>query len=508
MTAPSRRAALASERGSAVVISIIVLALTFAVAALAVQQSISAQEHTRRDEHVKRAQAAADAGIDAAIFQLDKADLGGALQIDPLNPQDVATQTCISRVDAGAAGFDLVDLPAGASWCPAVSEDLGASSYEYRISRLSRVGSGSCGGGATLSLDREIVSAGTSDGVTRRVRARLQAPVSLFSGAAVQSASSDTPMTMSGTASVLGNVHANHDIAGTGGAPTIAGNATPGPDHTVSGIVPALSDNPACQRFSLPLVSQGDAPTINDNEGTPTGAGWTAGCVDHLTGLVPVPCDPPLLPATGGVDWDAAKRDLRIWGNAKLTLDGRTYSFCKLRIEGQGILVVPAGATPTRIFLDAPGSCAGVTDAGQVTIDGLGRITNCHQQTEPASLQLYALGSGSSTTTQTLAGGAPLAADLTATLCGANLPLVGVPMTVYAPRSLVSLGGSTALAGQVAADVVRMSGAAAVHPVDALANLNAFGSKPILPLYRPKEYVECTARRFSELPADAPDQGC
>jgi len=229
---------------------------------------------------------------------------------------------------------------------------------------------------------------------------------------------------------------------------------------------------------------------------------------DYTLNLLPVLCDPPLLPKTGGFDWDPDARTLRVWGNGVFRLPGDTYSLCSIRLEGQGLLVVPAGAANTRVFLDSPENCSGVTGAGQITSDGLSRIVNCHPQTRPESLQLYAVGSSSAATTQTLAGGGALSGSLVSALCGANIPLVGTPMIVYAPRSQVNLGGNASIAGQVAANVVQMSGAATVTSVNTVVNLNALGSKPVLPLYRPQNYVSCTSQTFAELPDGNPALGC
>ena len=110
--------------------------------------------------------------------------------------------------------------------------------------------------------------------------------------------------------------------------------------------------------------------------------------------------------------------------------------------------------------------CSGVSSAGQVSMDGTARIVNCHLQTQPQTLQLYAVGNATTATTQTFAGSSSLSATALATLCGVNLPVVGAPMVIYAPRSRVLLGGSAAFSGQVAGDTVEMSGAAAVEPVN------------------------------------------
>jgi hypothetical protein len=340
--------------------------------------------------------------------------------------------------------------------------------------------------------------------VIRRVKARMRAAVALLSGAAVQSGSATRALEMRDTARVLGNVHANGPIVALV-SNVIGGSATAGPGFGVSGgVIPAGSATPACQPFVLPQVDQGAARTTNDN-GT-----FADACVDPVT-LLGVPCK-PLLVKTGGVDWDPAARTLRVWGNGRAVLTGATYSFCSIRLEHQGVLQVSPARPVTRVFLDDPDQCrqggAPIPNAGQVTVDGQARILNCHLQTQPESLQLYAVGNAGMGTTQTLQGAGLVTGAVRAAACGANVPLVGEPLVLYAPRSKIELGGSTALAGQVAGDVVHMSGAAAVQPVNALINLGQLGANPVLPLYRPGDYVECTGRSLSSLPPNDPAQGC
>jgi hypothetical protein len=194
-------------------------------------------------------------------------------------------------------------------------------------------------------------------------------------------------------------------------------------------------------------------------------------------------------------------------GNAKVILTADTYNLCHVRMSGQSTLIVPATNPISRLFVDDPQGCSGVANAGTITMDGTSRIVNCHLSTDPGSFQLYALGSATASTTQTLAGGAPLSAAVMPTVCGAALPAGGTPMVLYAPRSTVVLRGSTALTGQVAGDVVRMNDMAAVQPVDNAINLNALGAGPVLPLYQPLDYVECSSVSLAEVLGN-PTQGC
>lgn len=511
---------LREEAGISIVAAVAALAVMALLGAVAVQEAVSALQRSDRDEATKTSLQAADAAVDAAIFQLNRLDTGGALNIDPLNPSGPLSQTCLATAGSSFAGADLPPTATpdanGRRWCPPVSETAGGTTWEYRVSNVARVAAGGCDGSGTLSLARDIVAVGRTRGTVRRIHARLRASLALLSGAAVQSASATQPMTMAGTARVLGDVQSNHAIQGSGGTPSIAGDAIPGPGdppRTVGGIAVTGTTTAACQRFSLPAIEPGDVRTSNDN------GNWTVDCVTAL--MVPTPCTQtttvtsPLgvvtgttTTTTGGVEWDAAARALRVWGNARLQLGGQRYSLCRLRLEGSATLQLPSSLSVARIFLDDPDECGSVSGAGQVVADGTSRIVNCHAATSPETLQLYALGDEDSTTTQTLAGGAPLSGALLAATCGVALSPGGTPMVLYAPSSRVELAGATEIAGQVAGDVVAMGGAAAVQPVAALVNLNALGAGPVLPLYQPDDYVECTAVGFEDLPENDPTRGC
>lgn len=504
---------LRGEDGFSLVPAIAMLALLIMLGGVAVQEAISALGATRKNELRKRALQTADAAVDSAVYALNRADLSGGINIDPLDPGSVLNQTCLVGFGT-AGGLDLTNLPTGTipdsdgrRWCPETTPETTpeGTTWTFRVSELARVGAEDCAGTGLLSLDREIVAvaeAGTEaeNKTVRRIRARLRASIALLSGAAVQSASTTAALQMSGSARVLGDIASNHDITGAG-TNVVTGSAVVPQGRTVSGVVPGGGALTACSKFVLPAVDPGDSATVNDN------AALSADCV--TAGMITTPCK-PLIVTTGGVtNTTIDKPTLRVWGNGRAVLSGATYSYCSIRLESQGSLVIKSTTPITRIFLRDPADCAGVPNAGQIVVDGSSRIINCHNSTQPETLQLYALGSETTATTQTLAG-AGLLTSSTATLaaCGTVPSLNGWPMVVYAPNSRVEIGGSTELAGQVAADTVYMSGGAAVQPVNALVNLDQLGAEPILPLYQAHDYVECVGKDFDELPPEDPSQGC
>jgi type II secretory pathway pseudopilin PulG len=511
---------LRGEGGFSLVPAIATLGLLIMLGGVAVQEAVQSLAGTRDNELRKRALQTADAAIDAAVYQLNRADLGGGLDIDPFDPGTVVNQTCLISTGT-VGGTDLGTMPGGIlpdaegrRWCPATTPEKSpeGATWSFRVSEVVRVGAEDCAGDGVLSLDREIVAVAKAGASVRRIRARLRSSVALLSGAAVQSASATAPLQMAGLARVLGDVASNHDIVGVA-ANVVQGNAIPGPGHAVSGVIPTGTSRSACSKFVLPEIEPGESATSNHN------AAMEKDCI--TAGIAATPCKPLLSPsATGGVNSptstsfansSSSKPVLHVWGNGRATLTGTTYSFCSIRLESQGTLLIRSSTPVTRIFLRDPDDCEGVPNAGQIVVDGSARIINCHGSANPESLQLYALGDDDRATTQTLAGAGLLSSIATATACGGDPGITGWPMVIYAPLSRVEIGGSTAIAGQVAGNTVSMSGSAVVQPVNALVNLNRLGARPVLPLYHPVDYVECTGRTFEQLAVESPNdpsQGC
>ncbi|MEA2127106.1 MAG: hypothetical protein QOI80_3888 [Solirubrobacteraceae bacterium] len=506
-----RRPRLAGEEGIALTVAICSLAMMITLGGIALNQAVASLRQSEHNTDMKRALQAADAAVDAAAFAVSRASIGDTVDIDPQHPESVLSQNCVVTVNS-VGGVDIDYLPldplatpdaGGNKWCPESSRAQlsGGATYSFRISQLLRLGDGACGTSSLVDLDRYVVGVGRSGGVVRRVRAHLRAAISLFSGAAVQSASTTAPLTMSGLAKILGSAQSNASITGSG-TNVIVGKATVGSSGTVTGVIPSGGSGTGCQNFVIPDVDQGDVRTVNDN------ASIVESCADTLT-LLTLPCKPPLLPKTGSAVYDPATRTLTVTGNGVGTLTGQNYSFCSIVVKGNGVLKVPATASRVRIFLDDPANCSGVPGAGTISVIESGRIVNCHLQTSPESLQVYAVGNSGLPTIQTFAAAGLLTSPLRSTLCGGSLAAVlGEPMTIIAPHSEVDLAGTTAISGQVAADQVKMSGSSSVNPINALVNLSRLGAAGILPLYKATDYIECTGLDFGDLPATSPGQGC
>jgi Tfp pilus assembly protein PilX len=151
------RRTLAAERGIALPIALSVLFIVAGLAAVAARAAINANHSSYRDSNVKRAIQAANAGVKAAVYQLNL--------MQPLPSE------CVLRATSGGT---LSVAKATTTWCPSQTEDLGGNaSYTFLVSQSTPLAYNSNG---QVITERSIVSTGTVNGFPRRVLVRVTAP--------------------------------------------------------------------------------------------------------------------------------------------------------------------------------------------------------------------------------------------------------------------------------------------------------------------------------------------
>lgn len=163
------RARMTGQRGFALPAALVVLTVTLMLAAAAGMAAMSATDTANRDVRVKRALAAAEAGLEAAQARTN------SLAIDLDNVLDL-NQQCVVSTD----GVLSLLIPTAGGWCNAVTEDLGTgSSYSYQVSPVTNLVPalppillGNWNG----ALSRKIVATGKADCPgTKCVQRRLYA---------------------------------------------------------------------------------------------------------------------------------------------------------------------------------------------------------------------------------------------------------------------------------------------------------------------------------------------
>lgn len=437
------------EEGFAVVVALGVLTICLLLGSAAVLSATAANDTSNRDRATKKAIQAADAGLQAAIFRMNR-----------LN---------VVRSALPCVGLDLSLLPLDAStgWCSPVGETLGdGESYSYAVSPVTQVS------GSQVTLDRTIVVTGTARGVTRRVAATASAlrGTPLFGPSTVVSLR-DLALANSariGAAGETANVRSNGSIS-LSNSSTVCGNVTPGPGRSVttvnsSSVCAGFSTAPASSPLVLPPVDQGNTATVNDNARI---------CAAD-------PCS-----RANSTTWNATTKRLSIANQQTVTLGGSVYSFCQLDLANRATLQIAprAAGTSVRIYIESPDSpaCAGST--GGITKVSNSQVVNPNP--DATQLQFYVVGSPTRATTVSFA-------NLTRS----------APMTIYAPTSTVSLANNAVFRGAIASLQLSMANNTQILPD---ASTSALETSTVLPIYRAGQYRECRPRAPV---ANDPKSGC
>jgi type II secretory pathway pseudopilin PulG len=440
------------ERGIALPLALAVLAVVMVLALAAAAAAVTASHQSFRDRNAKRAFQAAAGGVQTANYRTTLLQPG--------------LQQCVIKDPATG---DLGVGPVQANgWCAPQTESLDdGATYTQQVSAGTMV----VANGQQL-VQREIVSSGLVNGVTRRVDVRTSAattaPLFPVGYAAVSLAS----VSYGSTVTINGAVGSNGDINLINQA-TICGNATPGPGDQVTTaneghVCTGYSTQPATQPFTLDPVDQGQAATQNDNSRI-TSALAGVGGGDSCT-------------TCGKVGWNSSTRVLSLSGNSTLTLGGNTYSFCRLTLQNTAQLKIAVNAT-VRIYIDSPEHCGGTSGMGSVALANSSGILNLNS--DPTTLQLYMVGSPSIPTT----------------LDFANSFASTMLMGIYAPYSTVYLHNSVSITGAVAAASVPIENDSRITYDARVGNITGGG----IPVYHStRKWVECS----STPPDAAVNSGC
>jgi hypothetical protein len=449
-----------SEQGIAYPSALMMLMIIGSIAFAMTINSVAANNQAGRDRGVKRAVAAADAGVNVASYRMNK-----------LTPSALL---CVVRGVASQLLIEPLDID---GWCRTQTEELGdGASYSYRVS----AGTGLLQSGQSL-IQRKVVSTGcvlpgatshaqclANGGVRRRVSMTIGAPQGqLFPGKGVLSKET---LTVRNNGYLESDAVSNDDVVINNNA-EICGNVTygPAPDDIFSTGNNAVYNCPgtvatkALQDFLLNPVDANPARLNNDN--------LRIGNQDTVT---------------GSVSWNPVTKVLRVNNNSTLTLTGDTYSFCYLEISNNARLIIAsraAGRPPLRIYVDRPELCllAG-SNRGRVTVENNATIEN--QTADPSMLQLYVEGSTLTSTSVEIE----------------NNAAVDLHLAIYAPNSVFLLENNGEFRGAVAAKKVTIENNADFY-WDSRAGSITTGTSL---LYQRQSWTECTVKASGS----APDAGC
>jgi Tfp pilus assembly protein PilX len=424
-----------SQEGIALPVTIIILVICAALAALAASAAITGNHQSTRDRSVKRALGAADAGVDLAQYRINKL-------VEVLTD----AKPCVV-VDA--TGRLTTQAIAADGWCPEVSEELGdGATFRYRVSnRSNTVVSGK------TYWQQSIVSTGVLGNVQRRLKAVVSAPVDAGFSPFKYGVYSNKDLVLHNTATITGSAGSNGNIS-------IFESAVICGDIFLGGTLTKDRQTSQCPGYGVtkttePALSPVKTPRINDIGRFGTTDPWT---------------DP------GNIQWSPSTRVLKMFGQSTLTLTGQDYKICQLEMSEGSELIIPDDGTPVRIFIDSPENCGGTN--GSVSMINTSEIVN--PSGNPTLAQIYLVGSTSKATT----AGFYNKRD--------------VSMTLYAPRSTITLDNPNTIRGAVSGDQVAISNSSQILQ-DSRTTGITLGVPPITDR---ADWKECTAQPTGSGPAD------
>jgi Tfp pilus assembly protein PilX len=430
-----RNMRLRDERGIALVLVLMILLVATALAAVAAAGAIRSNHQSFRDRNSKRAFQAAVAGVQSGNYQ-------ATLMQPPPTRCVVDTSGTLTVADSPGA------------WCPPQTKGVGdGATYTQYVSEGTPYDDPITG---QHLVDREIVSTGSVNGVTRRVSVKVNAvsAAPLFpTGFSVVSLD---PVNWGNGVRAFGNVGSNGNIKLVNDA-QIHGNAiTLSPSTTTTAQTAVVTGSRI--QTSTPFAVNPVNPEPQDSNIRITNRGQSG--ADTCTNC-------------NGVSWNEGTRVLALSGSAVLTLGGHIYNFCKLTLRNSAKLRV-ATSVAVKVYMDSPENCpAAGSGAGSVTLANASNLENGNPN--PSAFQIYMVGSPSVPTTLDAANAA-----------GSQLILA-----VYAPYSSVHLHNGVHFTGALAAQSIPIDNGATITYDSRIGGIVGGG----IPVYRAtRSWRECTAK--------------
>ena len=450
-------ARLRDQRGIAVPSVIILIAIGTAFATAAALAAVTALRGTVRDHDSKAALAAANSGVDVALYRQNEVLL-----------TDDSTFCLVESVTSL-----VLEGPLGDGWCGQKTGTVGDAQYDYRakVERLN------------LSQRRlSIVSTGTAGEVSRRVAVSAYAPTgeALLGDSGAIGLNS---LTIGGASSVelppgatSGGAASNGDIV-LEDSGQLCGSAQYGTGHGVVEEGSATFPTPGCpggEGEGFLTLGRPVLPATNDN-GRITAAGTTGNDTVSPTTALGNP---------NRFSWDPNTRELALKSNTTLTLGGSNYVLCKLEMEGNSTLVV-AGPTNarTRIYFDSPENCGYGGGATQLSMIGQSSIVATGGNANAAAFLM--VGSDSEPVPNVVLSGNAKQNEF----------------MLYAPGHDVTVTGNSTYLGGIAGLNTSLNGSATIQIPSSITNFSA----SVLIRFVRERFVECNA----VLPTGgAPDASC
>lgn len=404
---------LSGEQGIGVVVAIAVITITAGLAAALVAGASTFLHSSSRDAYNKRALAAAQAGLNVAVYRY---------RLISASPSASFAERCVTDRE--------VEWSTGKPHCAAATgylNDSGASSSYYltpdmstSLSGMSTVATECASGGAG---DRCLTAIGTVNGVTRRIQERVRV-LELFS---IHGMLGLEKTAINSSESWSGSNFKITSDTGSNGAITFGQNVSaPGaPYHCEVG--PSAPEPPCGGQ----IVKRATPITLPSVETLPFG---TTKATNKDTTI------------SAAQGYSEATRSLSVPAGTTLTLAAGEYNFCYVNVGNGATLSAAAGAR-VQIFVDSPsreGSGCSGPSGGKFNAESSGAQLNL--TSTAGQLELYLYGTASAVASPPPEGKCSADFNFNNTASGPSSNLY-----IFAPDSIVTLKSNAYQMGAVAA---------------------------------------------------------
>jgi Tfp pilus assembly protein PilX len=529
------RRRIADERGYVLVVVMALMVVAIAGAFALLASTLSAQQMTTRDTRVRSAQQAADAGLQATLYEQSETNLGstyndngGVLGLSNFLDCDVPQVsvsgqiTGIVSLNAGTGGV-CPQGETGSGTATSNWEALGNHTYyeAESVPNETQFEHGSSGGSSSEDLEfPEFVAIGCSAATITDCQNNDSSPTAQYWREEVILQPVSPLQAIEGMGSVtingLSALGINALVTVNGDVQTLGKLTTP---LTVLGVNTALASSGLVPTFAASSFGGTVVSTAQTVTSTPCEAGDpTTNCIIQrqpvtLTNSTCTPCSTAL-----GSDYNSTTHTFAMTSGT-VNLTAGQYVLCNFNATG-GTLNVQSG--PVQIFIASPTSSlcsgngytevSGSWNGGNFTAaDGIdntltGTVNGIANLIDPSELQIYDLGDGGgydNATSVSIGDTATCALKVLGVCTLANTP-IAQEMVVYAPTSKVTMNTGACLVGVLGSCTVGAAGAFAGSIVGDTTSITAsaitqdldIGNFPLytgVNAFRPVEYVQCDA---------------
>jgi hypothetical protein len=504
------------EDGFVIVLVLVMIGIGLLAAAAALTATLSTRSHASRDQRVKRALQAADAGIQAELYRVNELDMstlnlsGGTLNLAQTLHDFLTCPIPQLNAQGQVAGMVFVQAQATTgNACPLASqggtpnpdsntEPVGDhSSYEVQFAPGATVN------GDFRTFNGKIVSAGYDDNGTNVVVRRVEAILAPVDPWHALEANHDLELDVPTATTFNGTARAGHNLTFVGKGVLGAGTITGTNLSLTGGLTAPTALDYGCtlNRNSVTTVTLGNITQV------PPGGNCTTPFFSRPAPQISS-TKPDCKPVSGvencandsgfGSQYIPATDEIYDTTGAAISFAPGDYVFCGFYTTGP-VNVNPTSTQPVRIFIDNPGNgsrcgnnLGALKNPGNFTAQkGAGNVL---ASTKPSQAQIYVVGNGTNDGT-----------SVTMTESGLAL---GQAAFVYAPTSKVTVTAAAVagLGGTLAGGFIGWDLTVNATTITQDLGLLNYPLSSTVAQWHVKQYIECTPQY--PLPSPDPTSGC